>query len=259
MHNFKRTLNILLLGIFLLSLPSIAQSQKDSIEYMLNINLSGRQISGTFSQLVAAGGINGSAQFKNWHLENKTSYRYNSTNERLIEDNWYELVTLKYYPKGNKRLFPGVFYHFDNNLIYRVEARHHYGIGVGSNLDKGNMQLSILAAVANENSIYNGSEFVNSDLDFANRKNGLFLFKINNGFAFVNKKINISYQLFYFQSLKEVSDFDLWVTPQISFKVLNSLSIHIIYEYRYENVHLEALSDFNSFLIFGVNYSLKSS
>mgnify|MGYP000743026334 CR=1 FL=1 len=34
--------------------------------------------------------------------------------------------------------------------------------------------------------------------DFSNRKNGLFLFRVDNGYALAKKKINLSYQLFYF-------------------------------------------------------------
>ena len=64
--------------------------------------------------------------------------------------------------------------------MFRVKNRHQYGIGLGSILDKGAMKLSLLAAIANEKSTFNGSEFVNSERDFSNRKNGLFLFKLNN-------------------------------------------------------------------------------
>ena len=141
--------------------------------------------------------------------------------------------------------------------MFRVNQRHQYGVGLGSELDKGAMKLSLLAAVANEESIFNGSEFVNSERDFSIRKNGLFLFKINNGYAIAKKKINFSYQLFYFQSLKESADYDIWLTPRISFKVLKGLSFHVVYDYRFENVHLEPLSNYNDVVLFGFNWGLK--
>jgi hypothetical protein len=176
----------------LTSFPSYGQSQKDSLEYKVDVNFSGRRISGTFSQVVAEGGVNVNLLYKNWHLENNTTYRYNKTNTRLIEDNWYDLVSLKYYRNGNKELYPGAFYFFENNLIYRVKSRHNYGIGLGSVLDKGAMKLSILGAIAQENSTFNGSEFVNSERDFSTRKNGLFLFRIDNGFSFANKECELN-------------------------------------------------------------------
>jgi hypothetical protein len=176
----------------LISFPSYGQSQKDSLEYKVDVNFSGRRISGTFSQVVAEGGVNVNLLYKNWHLENNTTYRYNKTNTRLIEDNWYDLVSLKYYRNGNKELYPGAFYFFENNLIYRVKSRHNYGIGLGSVLDKGAMKLSILGAIAQENSTFNGSEFVNSERDFSTRKNGLFLFRIDNGFSFANKECELN-------------------------------------------------------------------
>ena len=240
-----------------MSFPSYGQSQKDSLQYKVDLSFSGRRISGTFNQVVAGGGLNVDLLYNNWHLENKTTYRYNKSNTRVIEDNWYDLVVLKYYPKGNKKLYPGAFYHFDNNLMFSVKNRNQYGIGLGSELDKGVMKLSLLAAIAYENSTFSGSEFVNSERDFSNRKNGLFLFKLNNGYSFAEKKINFSYQLFYFQSLKESADYDVWLTSQVNFKIFKDLSFRVVYDYRFENVHLESLSTYNDIVLFGFNWTLK--
>ena len=246
-----------LLGLLLVGFSSFSQTQQDSLELKLGVNLSGRKISGTSKQLVAGGGLNVEVLHNNWHLENTTSYRYNKTNTRVIEDNWYNLALLKYYLKGKKQFYPGAFYHFDNSLVYRVKKRHQYGLGMGSLLDKGSMQLSLLAGIANEHSEFNGTQFVNSGRDFAIRKNGLFLFKLNNGYALAKKKINLSYQVFYFQSLKESTDYDLWLTARVSFKVIQSLSFSIVYDYRFENVHLEGLSHYNDILLFGLNWKIK--
>lgn len=257
MFKIQYIIFLLFLGLLMMCFPSYGQGQNDSLQYNVDVVLSGRRISGTFQQVVAGGGLKVALHYKNWQLENKTTYRYNKTNERLIEDNWYDLVTLRYYPKGNTKLYPGLFYHFDNNLMFRVKNRHHYGVGLGSVLDKGAMNLSLMAAIANENSSYNGSEFVNSEEDFANRKNGLFLFRLDNGYSFAKKKINFSYQLFYFQSLKESADYDLWLSSRASFKIISGLSFHVVYEYRFENVHLEPLSNYNDIVLFGFNWALR--
>jgi len=254
MFKMKYILTFFFIGLLVVS---YGQSQKDTLQYKVDLNFSGRRISGTFSQVVVGGGFNLDLLYNNWHLENKTTYRYNKTNTNLIEDNWYDLITLKYYPNGQKKLYPGVFSHFDNNLIYRVKSRHNYGIGLGSVLDKGVMKLSLLAAIAKGNSTYNGSEFVNSERDFSNRKNGLFLFSVNNGYAIAKKKINFSYQFFYFQSLIESSDYIIRFNPRISFKVIKGLSFYVVYDYRFENVHLESLSNYNDIVLFGFNWTLK--
>ena len=260
MFNIKYiSISFLSVTMLLTSFSAYSQSQKDSLQYKVNLDFSGRRISGTFKQLVVGGGFNLDLLYKNWHLENKTTYRYNKTNTRVIEDNWYNLTTLKYYPNGKKKLYPGAFYHFDNNLMYRISKRHQYGIGLGSELDKGIVKLSLLAGIAHENSTFNGFEFVNSERDFSNRKNGLFLFKLNNGYSFAKKRINFSYQLFYFQSLKESADYDIWLNSRISFKVFKGLSLHVVYDYRLENVHLEDLSNYNDIILFGFNWTLRSS
>lgn len=244
--------------MILVSFPSYGQNQTDSLQYTVDVNVSGRRITGTFSQVVAGGGLQVNLLYHNWHLENNTRYRYNKTNTRLIENNWYDLATLKYYPNGKKLLYPGAFYHFDNNLIYRVTQRHQYGLGLGSVLDKGKMKLSVLGAIANENSRYNGSDFVNSERDFSNLKNGLFLFRVDNGYAMAKNKINLFYQLFYFQSLKESADFDIQLNTRISFTVFKAVSFHVVYNYRFENVHLETLSNYNDIILFGINWTMQN-
>jgi hypothetical protein len=257
MFKIKYIPTFFFIGLLLTIFPSYGQSQKDSLEYKVDVNFSGRRISGTFSQVVAGGGVNVNLRYKNWHLENTTTYRYNKTNTRLIEDNWYNLVNLKYYLTENKKLYPGAFYFFENNLIYRVKGRHNYGIGLGSVLDKGAMNLSILGAIVQEKSTFNGSEFVNSERDFSNRKNGLFLFRIDNGYSFAKNKINLFYQFFYFQSLKEGADYDLRLNSRISFKLFKGLSCFVVYNYRFENVHLETLSNYNDIVLFGFNWALQ--
>ena len=250
-------ISFFVLGFILLNFASFGQSKKDTLQYELDLNFSGRRISGTFSQIVTGGRFNVKLLYNNWHLENKSTYRYNKTNTRVIEDNWYDLLTLNYYPMGNRKLYPGAFYHFDNSLLYRVNSRHHYGLGLGSVLDKGKMKLSLAAAVANEHSTFKGSEFINSERDFSSRNNGLFLFKVNNGYTIGEKNVNFSYQLFYFQSLKESADYDIWLNTRISIKVYKNLAFHVVYDYRFENVHLETLSSYNDIVLFGFNWSLK--
>jgi len=158
MIEFKFVFNILIFSIF--SLTSLkAQNSKDSVQFSIQMELSGRKISGTFNQLVAGGGIGLDIKYGNWHLENKTKYRYNKTNSTLTEDNWYDLASLKNYINGSKKFYPGIFYHYDNSLIYRVNRRHQYGIGIGSTLDKGLTKLSLITAIGYENTDYNGFQF----------------------------------------------------------------------------------------------------
>jgi len=257
MFKIQSILTFFFLGMLLMSCPTYGQSLKDTLQYKIDLSLMGRRISGTFSQVVVGGGFKVDLRYKNFHLENNTTYRYNKTNTRIIEDNWYDLVTLKYYPNGKKKLYPGVFSHFDNNLIYRVKSRHNYGVGVGSVLNKGAMNLSLLVAIGKGNSTYDGAEFVNSERDISNRKNGLFLFGLDNEYSIAQKKINFSYQLFYFQSLKESADYVIRLNTRLNFKIIKGLSFYIVYDYRFENVHLESLSNYNDIVLFGFNWALK--
>lgn len=257
MFKNKCILRYLTFSLLLIITSSYGQSQESNLHYKVDINISGRIISGTFNQIVTNGSFNGELLFKNWQLENKTTYRYNKTNTRLIEDNWHELATLKYYPNGKRKVYPGVFYHFDNNLMFRVNSRHQYGIGAGSELEKGSLKLTLLTAIAKERSTYNGNIFENSELDFPIRNNGLFLFRLDTRIA-ISKKINISNRLFYFQSLKESVDYDIWMTTRLNYILFKNLSTQVVYDYRFENVHLESLSNYNAITLFGLTWTLGS-
>ncbi len=258
MFNHKYYYYLIFLVAILSSISSFGQAKPDSLQYNVDLNLSGRRISGTFAQVVIGGELNVDLEYKYWHFENKTTYRYNRTNEILIEDNWYDFASLKYYINGQKKLFPGIFYHYDNNLIFRVNDRHHFGFGLGSDLSQGFMRLALGVGVAQEIAEFNGVDFENSSFDFSNRNNGLFIFRINNGFSFLNNSVSLAYQLFYFQSFKEAADYDIWVTPKVSLNVIKNLSIYLVYDYRFENVHLESLSNYNDILVMGFNYKLEN-
>lgn len=258
MLNRKPILIVLISSIF--SLTSVlAQNKKDSLQFNLKMDLSSRRISGTFKQLVAGGGLELKLRYGNWQLKNNTNYRYNKTNAILIENNWYDLLRLMYYPYSHEKLYFGFFYHYDNNLLYRINSRHQYGTGIGSTLDKGLSKLSLIATIGYERSDYRGSEFVNSNRDFSIRENGLFLFRLDHGIRFPKYGVSISSRLFYFQSLAEGADYDLWINSSVRFKIWRGLSFNIIYDYRFENVHLEALSNDNDVLLFGFNLVVGSN
>ncbi len=69
MFKIKYIRNSFLVGLLLIGFSSFSQSQKDSVQFKLDINLSGRKISGTFKQLVVGGGFNVDVLYNNWHLD----------------------------------------------------------------------------------------------------------------------------------------------------------------------------------------------
>jgi len=226
--------------------------------YAINLSLSGRYISGTFSQTALAGRIETDLENRKWHINNQLSYRYNNTNTRKIEDNWYDLLFLSYYIHQKPKIYVGAFYHYDNNIIFRVNRRHRYGAGIGGIWDKWkNTYLQIDIAGGYENTFFNGNEFANSDFDIAKRNNGLLLFRLINKYTLLDKKLSFSYRIFYMQSTREAADYDIWITPQLSFRLIKNLSLNLSYDYRFENVHLQELSNYNDILLFGLSYKIK--
>ncbi len=100
--------------------------QNQKWESEIRWNNSGRLITGTFNQFVFSSHLETVFTSAKWNIENSLTYRYNQTNNHPIENNWYELLVVSYFLKS-QRLFPTVFYHYDNNLMFRVNSRHSTG------------------------------------------------------------------------------------------------------------------------------------
>ncbi len=254
---------LLLLGAFLIFFTNdelIAQADEEKdLSYKIGLRVSGSRISGTFTQNTLQLGLETNFDHKKWELHNSLSYRFNRTNGLAIEDNWYDLLTFAYYPNEQKLWFPAAFYHYDNNLIFRVNRRHRFGAGIGTiPVDNAKAYLRIVITGGYEDTHYNGSDFVNSDLDMPIRQNGLFMVYLNNNYTLVENRLLFKLRIFYMQSLKERADYDLWFTPSLAYKVNKYLSFSINYDYRFENVHLEPIGPANDVLLFGMNVNLGS-
>lgn len=239
--------------------PSLAQSSLDSLSYQVGLSLSGSRISGTFTRITLVGGLETHLNSSKFTLHNSLSYRFNNTQGRVIEDNWYDLFTLFYYPDEKKRWYPAVFYHYDNNLIFRVNSRHRFGGGIGSiPVDNGTVFLRVATGWAHEFTNYNGDTFFNSDLDMAKRDNGIFLIRINNDYSLLKQRLLLKVDLFYMQSLKEASDYDIWFRPSVQVRLNKAISFFVNYDFRFENVYLEAISPANDVLLGGLKFSLSN-
>lgn len=249
-------LSILLLLVFWGSLCPAArgQSLSDSLTYKIQLGVSGTRIAGIFSNTSVATVSAIELNKGHWQLLNRGSYRFNNTNGAQIEDNWYDLLTIIYYPNQRKKWFPFAFYHFDNNLLFRVQRRHRLGSGLGSlvvNKDRVYLQFGMGAGF--ESTLFNGAEFANSDLDQALRENGLFLLSVDNNYTLVEGRVALKINVFYMQSLKERSDYDLWIRPNLNIQLSKHFTFQVHYDYRFENVHLEDLVPVNEVLLFGIN------
>ncbi|MEL6843610.1 MAG: hypothetical protein AAFP02_10375, partial [Bacteroidota bacterium] len=185
---------------------------------------------------------------------NTLTYRYTQLNGSLFENNWYDLFSVFYYPNEKQNWYPVAFYHFDNNLLFRVSSRHRLGVALGSVvLKREHVFLRFGAGFGYEVTRYNGEQFANSDLDTAFRENGLVLVRINNDYTFLDDRFVLKLDLFYMQSTKEILDFDIWFRPSLLYKISEKISLSANYDYRYEHVHLEELPAANDILLYGLN------
>ncbi len=225
--------------------------------YEINLNASGRLITGTFNQFIFSPKLDLDLHSKHWSISNTTHYHFNQTNGHKIEDNWYELFILSYFVKGDK-LFPTAFYNYENNLMFRVDSRHLAGLGLSSQKKWNQNFIRMDLGAGYENANFNGAEFENSNLTSNHRDKNLLMFRLVHQYQFWANRISFSNMVFYRHSLKEGQDFFIRAAASLSFKVAKGLSTSIAYLYRFENVYLKRLSSTNTILIFGVIYKVKT-
>lgn len=238
----------------------IAQSSLDSLDYQIGLKVSASRISGTFSRSTFATGLETHLTAQGFVFHNSLSYRYSQFNGRKIEDNWYDLLTLFYYPNGRKIWYPAIFYHFDNNLLFKVNSRHRFGGGIGTvPIETKSIFLRLAVGWAYEDIQYNGENFINSDLDMSRRSNGLLIARINHDYHLFDDRLILKILAMYMQSTREAADFDIWLIPSLQFGINKTFSVFINYDYRYEHVHLEGISPANDVLVAGltINFSNK--
>lgn len=233
----------------------MGQRDSSQFHYDLRLDLSGRLIGGTFEQLVFNNSLDLKVENKRWSFQNATSYRFNRTGNAQVENNWYELFSASWLNK-KKLFFPTVFYHYDNNLMFRVNARHLFGGGLSSVKSWEGHALRLDVGAGYDYTDYNGSQFENSPRLGPIRRRSLLMFRLTHENKFFQGKVALANDFFYRHSLVERSDYLFILQPKVSFAVSTHLNTSVGFEYRFENVHLLDLSRFNSILVYGLAFQL---
>lgn len=243
--------------ILCMMLSSMAQDSTRNTAYDFSINVSGRHLAGQFDQFVFSTRVDAQVSTAKWLLNNSTTYRYNQTGGLVIENNWYQLTSLIYAP--TRKFSPIAFYHFDNSLLFRVEQRHLFGAGVGTGKKGSNHNVRIDLGLGYDHTSYNGNRFENTPDTGTIRNRSLAIARIAHQHHLFKGKLTFSNDVFYRHSLEEGSDFMVLARPQLLVEIIKHLRISSSFEYRFENVHLSALSAYNTTLLFGLSYDIHSS
>ncbi|MDP5169587.1 MAG: DUF481 domain-containing protein, partial [Bacteroidia bacterium] len=218
-------------------MSAIAQDTTSTLQYDLKVGVSARHIGGIFQQFVYANQLDFSLSLRHWEVHNLTSYRFNQTLGQTIENNWYQLIQASFRPKG-KRLFFTAFYHFDNNLMFRVIHRHLAGAGMSTSQSWQGQSARMDLGLGYDYTHYDdqGASFLNSDRLGAVRNRPIFILRLIHEHQLFKERVLLSNDLFYRHSLIEKSDYYLILRPKIAAKLHKTLSVNLSYEYRLENV-----------------------
>lgn len=255
----NRTLQLLVLGFsFSLTIFQLAAQENypDSLTYRIGINFSGSRSSGVISSTAVKLGGQLHLEKRRWAFNNDLSYLFNNTNGRKLFDNWLNKAAIHYHLGGDLNWFPVVLYQFETNVIYRVQNRNRFGVGIGAYpFDKNGNKMMFSTGYYYENETYNGDSFINSDLINSNRRNSSGWFHISNTYT-IAKRGAIILDFWYFQSFEEIDDYSLVVLPRLQMNINKHFSFLIRYDWRFENVYLESLSSANDRILFGLNVKL---
>ncbi len=240
--------------LLLMALSASAQDSARHIGYSIKLNVSGRYLTGQFDQFVLSTRLDAQVESKKMLLHNSSSYRFNRTSALVIEDNWYQLISLIY--AHHRRFSPVGFYHFDNNLMFRVKRRHLYGLGAGTGKEWVSHSFRLDVGLGYDHTTYAGQTFENSDKTGSTRSRSLAIARLLHHHRLFKEKIILNNDVFYRHSLEEASDFMMIVNAGLSVAILKNLLMTGNFEYRFENVHLSALPALNTTLLFGLTYSI---
>ena len=230
----------------------LGQEISDTLQYNGSLTLGGSYKTGLFNQTSITGSLENTLKKSDWALYNRTSYFYSEVNNNRLFDDWTVVSKLSYTFTQRAKISPALLHLYKSNLLFRILNSHRFLFGASfTPLD--NQKALLYVGVGFDNTHYAGDEFVNSDLVNFNRRFGISAIHLENTHQFIDKKLSLSYSLFYFQSFKEVTDYTLWIIPSFRVALNKKLSIAINYDIRYRNVHLVDLPAINQSLTANLN------
>jgi len=143
--------------------------------------------------------------------------------------------------------------HINNFLIEKAKNALLLGVGIGAYpYDKNGYQIRFTTGYFYENETYNGDTFINSELINPQRINNSVWLHLTTKIP-IAKRGSFDIDFWYFQSFKERGDYALSILPKLQMKINRHFSFMIRYDWRFENVYLEPLTDLNDLLLFGLN------
>ncbi|MCI4669580.1 MAG: DUF481 domain-containing protein [Bacteroidia bacterium] len=243
----------LFVSLFLPAKLVLGQEPSDSLNIKISLTLGGRRQAGAFSQTIVNGGLLTVLSKGNWSFDNNTTYTYSIANGFQLSNDWAVVSKLKY---NHRQVSPTAIHIYKNNLLYRIQHSQRYLAGVQITPIKNKREFWFFIGGGYENTNYNGEAFENSELLGSQRSFGLATIYIENQHFFFKKRISLKYDLFFIQSLRERSDFTIWLIPSLNVSINKALSMAIRYDYRFRNVHLTELPGFNEQLTFNLGLTL---
>jgi hypothetical protein len=242
---------------FLLILPAAhAQEVSDSLRYNTSISLGGNRRTGLNPQNIINGSFSLELKKSDWTFRNKSDYSYTKVNGFEVINDLMVFSVLNRSVVNQQRVGVTAIHVYENSLLYRINNRQSFKLGVTVKPLKKFEHLWAFVGVGYEHATYRGDIFVNSD-KINNTRN----FLIATGYLeskhnLIKDRLTLKYGLFYVHSLEESLDFYLWFTPGLEIKLNNTFSFGISYDARFRNVHLIDLPSFNDIISYTIKVSL---
>jgi hypothetical protein len=244
------TRNILtgMLLVILLLTPDFGFSQseqvnpKDSLGFNYKFNAAMRLSKGRLNQLMIPLSLQTTLINKAFEIDLIGNYVYHKISGFQLENDILTRGGFTLFPQ--KRIHPVVGYIYESSLLYQLKSRHSPGLGIGlTMINKTKHKLRINSFVS-----YDKTEFENI-VGYETFRANLILFGSN---VLIKDRLHFNYTFFYFQSVKDGTNYTLRFEPRLLFKLNKIFSFSANLNYRYENIVDPVSTRENLFMTVGI-------
>lgn len=248
----RKLIFLLLTPLFLLSWQdSFSQlNESDSIKWQIKFNAAGSILDGNVARTLLLNRLELAKVNRKFGVSTRNDYQYGSTRYVLTEN---DVISYNFiYLKPLSKVYPYLMALVETNYRRKIDFRYQVGPGVSWNVIRTKASAVKLSATATyEHTRYGGTLFDDA------RYNGSTVIETWRatcrvfGKHVVDKRMRISYEFWWQQSLSESFNYRYHTEEALEFPISKRISLRTAFRYSFENVELVGLKPFDLFWTYG--------
>lgn len=163
---------------------------------------------------------NNQFEWRSWTWANSLNYTL-LYNPKIVQNEFSEKFTFSFSRKMHSAF---AIYQYNHSLVRKIDGNHLMGIGYGIRDSLFGFKVNVSYAILNELITF-------SDNTSKHNVRNSFRIKLSRE----NKKIGFSSEYFFQPNIRDISDYTLYGTTKLAFKIRENLSFSIADVYNYFN------------------------